>query len=131
MVPNLSTITFVGARPQDPGGKFCGEGVPCPRFALYIEDLGKPKGPRILLRDAGPATLERRQAAGLRREGPAHALDARKRLVANDQAGEPLPDRRESPGPAAELAARNPNQNDALSRQDALRGALLRPQSPE
>jgi Tol biopolymer transport system component len=55
--PDLSTITFVGAGPQDPGDKDCGEGVACPRFALYIEDLRKHKGPRILARDAGPASF--------------------------------------------------------------------------
>jgi Tol biopolymer transport system component len=55
--PDLRTITFVGAGPQDPGDKDCGEGVACPRFALYVESLGKNKGPRILARDAGPASF--------------------------------------------------------------------------
>ena len=55
--PDLSTITYVGAAPQDPGDKDCGDGIPCPRFALYIEDLGKKKAPRILARDAGTASF--------------------------------------------------------------------------
>ncbi len=55
--PDLSTITFVGAGPLDPGDKDCGEGVPCPRFALYLEDLARHKQPRILARDAGPASF--------------------------------------------------------------------------
>jgi Tol biopolymer transport system component len=57
VAPDLSTITFVGAGPQDPGDKDCGEGVPCPRFALYLEDIKKHKAPRILARDAGPAAF--------------------------------------------------------------------------
>jgi Tol biopolymer transport system component len=55
--PDLSTVTFVGPRPPTPGDKDCGEGVPCPRFALYIQDLRRHKGPRMLARDAGPATF--------------------------------------------------------------------------
>jgi dipeptidyl aminopeptidase/acylaminoacyl peptidase len=55
--PDLSTISFVGARSPDPGDKDCGEGVPCPRFALFIEDLRNHKAPRLLVRDAGPASF--------------------------------------------------------------------------
>jgi Tol biopolymer transport system component len=55
--PDHSTLTFVGARHPDRGDTDCGEGVPCPRFALYIQDLKKQKPPRILVRDAGPATF--------------------------------------------------------------------------
>jgi dipeptidyl aminopeptidase/acylaminoacyl peptidase len=55
--PDLSAITFVGSRPPIPGDKDCGDGVPCPRFALYIEDLRKQKTPRILARDAGPGAF--------------------------------------------------------------------------
>jgi Tol biopolymer transport system component len=57
IAPNLSTITYVGAAPQDPGDKDCGDGIPCPRFALYIEDIRKHKAPRIHARDAGPASF--------------------------------------------------------------------------
>ena len=57
VAPDLSTITFVGAGPQDPGDKDCGDGIPCPRFALYIEDISRHKAPRILARDAGPASF--------------------------------------------------------------------------
>ena len=36
--PDLSTVTFVGARPPDPGDTGCGEGVPCPTVrALHPE----------------------------------------------------------------------------------------------
>ncbi len=55
--PDLSTLTFVGPRPPDPGDKGCGEGVPCAVFGLYIESLHKNKTPRILERDTGPATF--------------------------------------------------------------------------
>jgi len=54
--PDLSTVTFVGPRHPDKGDTDCGDGVPCPRFALYIQDLRNHKEPRILLRDAGPAS---------------------------------------------------------------------------
>ena len=57
IAPNLSTITYVGAAPQDPGDKDCGDGIPCPRFALFIEDIRKHKAPRIFARDAGPASF--------------------------------------------------------------------------
>ena len=55
--PDLSTVTFVGARPPDRGDKECGEGLPCPRFALYVQNLRKRTAPRILARDAGPASF--------------------------------------------------------------------------
>jgi Tol biopolymer transport system component len=55
--PDLSTLTYVGPRPPIPGDKGCGEGVPCAVFALYIEDLHKHKGPRLLARDTGPAAF--------------------------------------------------------------------------
>ena len=71
--PDLSTITFVGAGPQDPGDKDCGEGVPCPRFALYLEDIRRHKAPRILVRDAGPAAFSN--------DGKRVAFVARNRIV--------------------------------------------------
>jgi Tol biopolymer transport system component len=55
--PDLSTLTFVGARPPERGDKECGDGIACPRFALFIHDLRKHKAPRILVRDAGPASF--------------------------------------------------------------------------
>lgn len=55
--PDLSTLTFVGPRPPNPGDKDCGDNLPCPRFALYIQDLSRHKTPRLLARDAGPATF--------------------------------------------------------------------------
>jgi Tol biopolymer transport system component len=55
--PDLSTVTFVGALAPDPGDTGCGEGVPCPRFALYIQDLRRHKAPRILVRNGGPASF--------------------------------------------------------------------------
>jgi Tol biopolymer transport system component len=55
--PDLSTVTFVGARAPDRGDKECGEGLACPRFALYRQDLRKQSEPRILARDAGPASF--------------------------------------------------------------------------
>ena len=55
--PDLSRITYVGAAPPDPGDKDCGDGVPCPRFALYLEDLRSHKAPRLLVRDTGPAAF--------------------------------------------------------------------------
>jgi Tol biopolymer transport system component len=71
--PDLSSITFVGAGPQDPGDKDCGEGVPCPRFALYREDIRTHKPPRILARDAGPAAFSS--------DGKRVAFVARNRIV--------------------------------------------------
>jgi Tol biopolymer transport system component len=55
--PDLSTTTFVGPRPPTPGDKDCGENLPCPRFGLYLQDLRRHKAPRMLARDAGPATF--------------------------------------------------------------------------
>ena len=55
--PDRSTITFLGARNPEPGDKECGEG-PCPRFALYKEDiLKKNKTPQRVVKDTGPATF--------------------------------------------------------------------------
>jgi Tol biopolymer transport system component len=71
--PDASTLTYVGAGPQDPGDKDCGEGVPCPRFALYIEDIRRHKAPRILVRDAGPASFSN--------DGKRVAFVARNRIV--------------------------------------------------
>jgi Tol biopolymer transport system component len=55
--PDLSTITFVGPRAPDPGDKGCGEGVPCPTYTLYIQDLRTHKPPQVLLRNGGPASF--------------------------------------------------------------------------
>jgi Tol biopolymer transport system component len=55
--PDLSTVTFVGPRPPDPGDKDCGEGIPCPHFGLYVESLRPLKAPRMLAKDAGPASF--------------------------------------------------------------------------
>ena len=55
--PNLSTLTFVGALPPDPGDTGCGEGVPCPRFALNVQDLRTHKAPQIIVRNGGPASF--------------------------------------------------------------------------
>ena len=55
--PDLSTITFVGALPPDPGDTGCGEGVPCPRFALSIENLRTHKAPQIIVKNGGPASF--------------------------------------------------------------------------
>jgi Tol biopolymer transport system component len=71
--PDLSTITFVGALPPDPGDTGCGEGVPCPRFALSIQDLRTHKAPRILVRNGGPASFSP--------DGKRLAFVARNRLV--------------------------------------------------
>jgi Tol biopolymer transport system component len=76
--PDLSTITFVGALAPDPGDKGCGEGVPCPRFALSIEDLRPHKAPRILLRNGGPASFSP--------DGKSLAFVAGNRLVLQDLA---------------------------------------------
>jgi hypothetical protein len=55
--PDRSTLAFVGARGAEPGDKECGEG-PCPRFALYKENIAKTnKKPQRVVKDAGPATF--------------------------------------------------------------------------
>jgi len=59
VAPDLSTLTYVGSRAPIPGDKGCGEGVPCPVFALYIQNVRRHKAPRLLVRDAGPATFSR------------------------------------------------------------------------
>lgn len=55
--PDLSTVTFVGARQPDRGDKECGDNLACPRFGLYIQDLRKHTEPRMLVKDAGPASF--------------------------------------------------------------------------
>lgn len=57
VAPDLGTLTFVGARQPDPGDTDCGDG-PCPRFALYTQSIrAKVKAPRLLVKNAGPATF--------------------------------------------------------------------------
>ncbi|HEY1480243.1 MAG TPA: hypothetical protein VGF46_09445 [Gaiellales bacterium] len=55
--PDLSTVTFEGSRRLDPGDHGCGEGVPCPTFALFIQNLRTHKPPRILVLNGGPASF--------------------------------------------------------------------------
>jgi hypothetical protein len=55
--PDLSTISFVAPLPPDPGDTGCGDGVPCQRFALDIQDLRTHKAPRVLVRNGGPASF--------------------------------------------------------------------------
>jgi Tol biopolymer transport system component len=55
--PDGSTVTFVGARPPDPGDTGCGEGVPCQRFGLFIQQLKAKKSPKTLVLNAGPAAF--------------------------------------------------------------------------
>jgi Tol biopolymer transport system component len=55
--PDLSTISFVGARPPDPGDTGCGEGVPCQRFALFTQTLHPRKTPRSFVLNGGPASF--------------------------------------------------------------------------
>jgi Tol biopolymer transport system component len=55
--PDLSTITFEGSRPPIPGDKDCGEGIPCAKYALYIQDLRTLKDPKVVAVDAGPAAF--------------------------------------------------------------------------
>ncbi|MDX6485984.1 MAG: hypothetical protein QOF43_1137, partial [Gaiellaceae bacterium] len=54
--PAATLLTFVGARNPDPGDLDCGDG-PCPRFALYTESIKKASRPKLLAKDAGPATF--------------------------------------------------------------------------
>ena len=54
--PDASTITYAGARNVDPGDTECGE-APCERFALYVENVIKGKQPKLLTKDAAPATF--------------------------------------------------------------------------
>jgi Tol biopolymer transport system component len=53
--PDLTRLTYLGARNPDPGDKECGEG-PCQRFGLFLESL-KTRRPRLLLKDVGPASF--------------------------------------------------------------------------
>jgi Tol biopolymer transport system component len=55
--PDFSTVTFEGPRPLDPHDTGCGEGVPCPTFALYVQNLRTHKEASILVRNGGPATF--------------------------------------------------------------------------
>ena len=57
VAPDLSGIAFVGSRSADPGDKDCGEGVPCPRFALYFQNFRTHKDPALLVRDTGPGAF--------------------------------------------------------------------------
>jgi Tol biopolymer transport system component len=71
--PDLSAVTFVGPRKPDTGDKECGENIACARYALYIQDLAKHKAPRILLKDAGPASFSA--------DGKSAAFVAKNRIV--------------------------------------------------
>jgi hypothetical protein len=55
--PNLATISFVGARPPDPGDTGCGEGVPCQRFALFTQVLRGHTMPKTFKLNGGPASF--------------------------------------------------------------------------
>jgi hypothetical protein len=55
--PDISKLTYVGARSPEPGDKECGEG-PCQRFGLFFERLvGKSRKPHLIFKDTGPATF--------------------------------------------------------------------------
>lgn len=54
--PDANKITYAGARNVDPGDLECGE-APCERFALYIENVIKGKQPKLITKDAAPATF--------------------------------------------------------------------------
>jgi dipeptidyl aminopeptidase/acylaminoacyl peptidase len=57
LAPDLSKLSYVGARAPEPGDKECGEG-PCQRFGLYLESLKtKAKKPRMIVKDTGPAAF--------------------------------------------------------------------------
>jgi Tol biopolymer transport system component len=71
--PDLATITFVGSRRLDPHDHGCGEGVPCPTYALFVQHLRTHKAPRILLLNGGPASFSP--------DGTRLAFVAEKRLV--------------------------------------------------
>jgi WD40-like Beta Propeller Repeat len=73
VAPDLSTLTYEGPRPPELGDKGCGEGVPCPRFGLFIEDLRSHKAPRLLVPNAGPASFSH--------DGQSLAFVAKNRLV--------------------------------------------------
>ena len=107
--PDLSTVTFVGPRPPDPGDTGCGEGVPCPRFALFIQDLRTHKAPRILVRDAGPASFSpdgKRLAFVAENQLVLRALANGKSTVDQDREG--LADAEHSAGLAAALICEPP-----------------------
>ena len=55
--PDSSTITFVGSRPPNPGDQDCGDGAPCPKFALYSQKLHPLGKVKKVLNDAGPASF--------------------------------------------------------------------------
>lgn len=55
LAPGLKLLTYVGSREPVAGDMECGDG-PCQRFGLYTEALKpKPKKPKLLVKDAGPA----------------------------------------------------------------------------
>jgi TolB protein len=55
--PNRSMLTYVGSREPIAGDKECGDGA-CQRFGLYLEGLlPKPKKPRMIVKDTGPAAF--------------------------------------------------------------------------
>lgn len=55
--PDVSMLTYVGARYPEPGDMECGEG-PCQRYGLYEEHLtGKDRKPHMIAKDAGPGTF--------------------------------------------------------------------------
>jgi dipeptidyl aminopeptidase/acylaminoacyl peptidase len=70
---DLSTATFVGPRPPDPGDKDCGDGIPCAHFGLFTENLRTTKTPKLLVKDAGPAAFSR--------DGKSLAFVAKNRIV--------------------------------------------------
>ena len=104
--PDLSTLTFVGARPPDRGDKECGDNLACPRFALYIHDLRKHTAPRILARDAGPASFspDGKSLAFVAASPSDRSLASRERHVEARQDREALPDDEQSSGLAAALS---------------------------
>ncbi|MBV8066195.1 MAG: PD40 domain-containing protein [Actinobacteria bacterium] len=95
VAPDVSSLVFVGARKPVPGDKGCGEGVACPVFALYIQNLAKHKAPTILVRDTGPASYspdgkrlafvtEKRMELWTLATGKFTSFKAGKLLLAND-----------------------------------------------
>ena len=107
--PDLSTVTFVGARPLDPGDNGCGEGVPCPTFALYIQDLRTHKAPRVLVPQwRTGVVLARRKAPRVRGSESARSPGSRERHVEVDQDREALTDDGHSSGLAAALSCEPP-----------------------
>lgn len=54
--PSVSMLTYMGARTPEPGDMECAEG-PCQRYGLFIEILTGKKTPRLIVKNAGPATF--------------------------------------------------------------------------